>query len=185
MTTNVTQAQTIAGGRITMPSKAELEEKYYEITELYDLADELVGTVESEFATNPEAQFELVEPLIDDVGAATDVLTEEFMVIAESNGRTRNKNKIEGALRKIYRAIDAYHARVDASVGESKTGFRNIADPIVKKLKRQMESVIATFIEFVELSLDRIMHKSEIDDLKQRQEKIAMMLHNIAQGQAT
>lgn len=170
---------------IALPSKAELEEKYYEITELYDLADELIGTVESEYVSAPEAQYALVEPLVEEVSEATDVLSAELLVIADSKGRVRNKPKIEGALRRVYHAIDAYHKRVEQTASGAAEGFRNIADPVVKKIKRQMEMIIATFIELVDLSLDRIMHKSEIEALKQRQEKIALMLHSVSQGQAT
>lgn len=179
--TKITSGALIAA----MPSKAELEEKYYDITELYDLADELVSTVESEFVGSLEAQFALVEPLVEEVSEAADILSAELLVIADSKGRTRNKNKIEGALRRVYSAINAYHARVSATAGEAATGIRNVADPVVKKIKRQMETIIGIFMEFVDLSLDRIMHKSEIDDLKQRQEKIALMLHSVSQGQAT
>ena len=168
-----------------MASKEELQEKYYDITELYDLAQELIETVESEFVKQPKAQLKLVEPLAEEVGDAADVLTEEFIALADGKKKFRNKSRIEGALRKVYMAIEAYHQEVSASAGDLKTGFRNIADPIVKKIKRQMEVVIATFLEFVDLSLDRIMHKSEIENLKQRQEKIALMLHAASQGQGT
>lgn len=165
-----------------MASTADLQERYYEITELYDLAEELVKTVESEFVQSPEAQYKLVEPLAEEIGEAADILADEFMNIAESKGKKRNKSRIEGALRRAYMAINAYNERVSASMGDAVEGFRNIADPIVKKIKRQLETVIGTFLDFVELSLDRIMHKSEIDDLKRRQEKIAMMLHQLGQS---
>ncbi len=170
---------------VKINSLSEMEEKYYEITELYDLAQELINTVESEFVHHRSQQFSLVEPLVEELSEAADVLTDEFMAIAESKGKPKNKNRIESAMRKVYAAIDHYHKQVGAVVGETHTGFRNIADPIVKKIKRQMESVIAVFIDFVVLSLDRIMHKSEVEELKQRQEKIAIMLHAAAQGQGT
>lgn len=166
--------------------KSNLEQHYYEITELYDLAAELIETVDSEFVAKSEQQFAIVEPLVEEIGEATDVLAEEFLLIAEAGTRKKRnlrKSKVEAAMRKIYAAMDEYHQRVTATLTESVTGFRNIADPIVKKIKRQMESIIAAFIEFIDLSFDRIMHKNELDELKQRQEKIANMLHQM--GQAT
>lgn len=164
-----------------MANMAELEQHYYEITELYDLAEELVDTVESEFVQDPQAQLALVEPLIDEVGEATDVLSEEFIGIAEGRKKA-SATRIEGALRRIYTAIDAYHKRVDAALDGVKTGFRNIADPIVKKLTRQLETIVAALIDFVDLSLDRIMSHSHAEELRKRQEKIALMLHQIGQG---
>lgn len=182
MENKVTIANT--DGVVAMASMADLQEKYYEITELYDLAEELVDTVESEFVQSPAQQYALIEPLAEEVSEAADILSEEFITIAEAQGKTRNKGRIESALRKVYRAIDDYNRRAQEKVGDAVGGFRNIADPVVKKIKRQLETVIAAFIEFVDLSLDRIMHKSEIEALKQRQEKIALMLHQIGQ-QAT
>ena len=65
-------------------SVEELEARYADITALYDLAGELVETVESDFARTSEEQWSIVEPLINEIGDATDVLTEEFMHIAEA-----------------------------------------------------------------------------------------------------
>lgn len=163
----------------------ELEQHYYEITELYDLAAELVDTVESELVQNPDEQLAIVEPLAEEVGESADILAEEFIHIAENQGKgkPRNKSRIESALRKIYAAIDAYNHRVNASLSEKTAGFRNVADPIVRKIKRQIEIVVAALIDFIDLSLDRIMQKSHIDEMKIHQEKIAMMIHQATQHQ--
>lgn len=160
-------------------SKAELELKYHEICGLYDLAEELLGTCESEFITNPEEQLALLEPLVEQVGDSADVLTEEFIAVAEGQG---NKKKIETALRKLFIAIDDYQKKVKANARSTKQSLINIADPIVEKIKRQVETIVAIFVDFVALSLDRIMQKAQIDELKKRQEKIALMLHTMNQG---
>ena len=160
----------------------EMEVKYYDVMDLYSLADELVATVENDLVSNPEAQLDLIEPLVEAIGASADVLTEEFieLVGAKPNRKTVAKKKIEDALRQIYSAISDYTAKS----GDVAQGVSNIADPIVKRLKRQLETVIAAFIDYVTLSLDRIMQKNDVEELKQRQEKIALMLHNVGQ-QAT
>lgn len=162
-----------------------MQQHYYEITELYDLAEELLNTVDSELVRQPLEQLAIVEPLVEVIGNAADVLTEEFIAIAENNGRSapKNKSRIEGALRKIYSGIESYHMRVNAGLSEGMVGIRNIADTVVKKLKRQMEVIVAMLVDFVELSLDRIMQKSQVEELKLRQEKIALMLHQFGQSQ--
>jgi len=82
-------------------------------------------------------------------------------------------------MRKIYIAIHQYSA--DAKrIGK---GAVNLADVLVERTRRQMETIVANFMEFVKLSLDRIMQKHEIDELKQRHDRIAMMLHAQAVGQ--
>ena len=159
----------------------QLEQSYYEITDLYDLADELVDTVEHKQVSNPAEQLAIIQPLVEEVGDAADVLAEEFIAIAENKGKgkPKNKNKIESALRSMYAAIEGYNTRVKAGVEHAV----NVADPIVKKIKRQIEMVVATLIDFVELSLDRIMQRSQLEEMKQHQEKIAMMLHQATQHQ--
>ena len=165
-----------------MADMMELQQHYYEITELYDLAEALVDTVEHEETQNPELQLSVVEPLIDEIGEATDILTEEYMAIVEGS-KPRSKNtKMEGALRRIYVAIDAYHKRAEQAAQNTASTLRNLADPIVKKIVRQMEAVVAALIDFVDLSLNRIMSTSYAEELRKRQEKISMMLHAIGQG---
>lgn len=171
------------GEDFVMADMAEIEENYYEITGLYDLAEELVDSVESEFCHDPELQLQIVEPLIDEIGESADILCEEYIAIMENRKPRKSNSRIESALRRIYTAIDAYHQRVDQSVQGMKAGFRNIADPAVKKLTRLMESIVAILIDYVQLSLDRIMTNQYADELRKRQEKIAMMLHSIGQGQ--
>jgi hypothetical protein len=163
----------------------QLEEHYYEITDLYDLAEELVATVESDFVDDAEAQLKIVEPLIEEIEEAAEVLTEEYMLMVETPKPRQKNTKMEGALRRIYVAIDAYHKRVEASTTKAASGFSNLADPIVKKIVRQMEAVVAALIDLVDLSLDRIMSGHYAEALRQRHDKIAAMLHNIGQAQGT
>lgn len=149
------------------------EEKYYDITELYALNDELLATVEH--AANPEEQLALVAPLVETIGEATDLLTEEYITLCEGANKNNNasKGKLEGGLRKIYKAIHDFQKRAVDS--------RNAAVMIVKKIKRQLEQVIANFVEFVTLSLDRIMQKQDIEQLNAHHASIALMLHSVTQ----
>jgi rubrerythrin len=162
-------------------SMADLELKYHDITTLYDLAEELVETVESEFITDPDEQLAIVEPLIEQVGESADILSEEFLLVAGSKGKpsTASKKRIEQAMRKVYAAIEGYKKRVEANKKKTADSLKNIADPIVEKIKRQIEVCVTVFIEFIDISLDRIMQKAQIEELKKRQERIAIMLHEI------
>ena len=165
----------------------EFEAKYLEITKLYDIAEELVNTVESELVSDPEMQLEMVEPLINDIGDATDVLTQEFILIAESKKHKvqskASKQHIEGALRKIFGAINDYNARVLNISKKAHGSIMNIADPIVKKIQRQVEQVVVIFLEFIQISLQSIMNKTELDLLKARDSRVALMMHQYALAQ--
>ena len=167
-------------------STEALEAKYNDITALYDYAEELVATVESQFVQDPDEQLSIVEPLINDIGDAADLLGEEFILVAESRRGKANKSsktRVESALRKIYVALGEYHARTQILTGAATGVLKNIADPIVAKIQRQVEKIIAVFLEFVQISLYSIMNKTEVEALRVRNVNIAMMMHQHAMSQ--
>lgn len=165
----------------------EYEAKYNEIHALYDLAEELVNTIESEFVSDPSAQLEIVEPLINEIGDATDVLTHEFILIAESKkNKTANKASkahVETSLRKIFAALADYHNRVRDISKKAHGAIMNIADPIVSKIQRHLEQVVIIFFEFLQISLQSIMNKAELESLKSRDSRVALMMHQFALSQ--
>lgn len=168
----------------TDPTMEELEAKYNDITVLYDLAEELVSTVESSLISDPEAQIAIVEPLITDIGDAADILVQEFIFIAESKKQRvqskASKKHVEGALRRIFSAINDYHERVKNINKRAHGAIMNIADPIVQKIQRQVEQVVVIFLEFIQISLHSIMNKAELEMLKARDARVALMMHQYA-----
>ena len=161
---------------VPTPSQMHLwEQKHDDILELYALNDELIATVEE--SMDPQAQMALVEPLIEAIGDSTDLLAEEYVSLCEGSVGNRNssKSRVEGAMRKVYMAIHEFQKRTRDT--------KNAASIIVKKVKRQLQQVIANFVEFVTLSLDRIMQKQDIEELNAHHASIALMLHSIGQGQ--
>lgn len=164
-------------------SMEELQEKYETITALYDYAEDLVSTVESDLVKNPEVQLAIVEPLIRDIGEAVDVLSEEFILIAESKKQKvqsrASKKHIEAALRKLYLAVHDYQLQVKAA-GKKAV---NIADNIVKKIQRQVEEIMVIFFEFIQISLQSLMNKTDLDNLRARDARVALMMHQYALGQ--
>lgn len=152
------------------------EQKYHDITELYALADELLETVVG--AANPEIQLAMVESLVETIGESADVLTQEYITLCEGKPTAKKsaKSKVESALRKLYNGMADFNTRA--------RDFRNTAHAVVKKLKRQLEQVIANFVEMVALSLDRIMQKHDVEELKARHANIALVLYS-GKGQAT
>ena len=169
-------------------SMEEFESKYQEITKLYDYAEELVSTVESQFVKDPAAQLQVVEPLINELSDATDVLTEEFLFIAESKryktpGKV-SKAHIESSLRKIFAALADYQARVRDTAKKAHGAIANIADVIVKKIERQAEQIVVIFLEFINISLLNVMGKPALESLKARDPRvIALMMQQHAMSQ--
>lgn len=151
------------------------EQKYYDITELFALNEELLSSVEQ--AENPEEQLTLIEPMVEAIGESTDMLTEEYIALcdnAKPAHKQSAKSRVEGSLRRIYLSLHAFENHV--------RGTKNAALMVVKKIKRQLELVVSHFLDFMMLSLDRIMQKQDVEELKIRHANIALMLHQMGQG---
>lgn len=152
--------------------KEELEKHYQEISSLYDMAEELASTIESEFTKDPDAQLVLLEPLIGQVADSTDALSEEFVNVLEKPARAQSaKGRVESALRKIFMALEEYRKQVGLRTRGTLEGLSNIADPIVEKIRKQAEKIILIFMQLMELSLDRIMHKFEIEEFRRANDR--------------
>ena len=165
----------------------ELETSYLEVAALYDSADELISTVEKASGEDKAAHFHLVNQLVEQLEESADVLSEEFISIAERTSKGKaisgsGKNRIEAAFRKIYAALDLYKTRSQDARKQAFDHIADVVDPVVERVKRQVERVISVFIGFVELSLDRIMQKSDLELLKQHETKIANILHQLSQN---
>lgn len=151
------------------------EVKHDDIVELYALNDELISTVEA--STDPEVQFALVRDLIEAIGESADVLSEEYVGLCSGASTSRAaKSKIETSLRKVYMALHMFQKQARDT--------KNAAHAVVKRIKRQLEQVIAHFVEFVTLSLDRIMQKQDIEELNAHHASIALILHAAKNGQS-
>lgn len=181
----VDSAMAYAVKKITPPI-SDLETQYHEVTAFFDLAEQLVGTVEDPNVADAEKQLIVVEPLISEISEAADILSEEFILIAEAT-RNRGTNKaskkrIESTLRRIYSAIHEYQRRVREVTKDTHEMIANVADPIVQKIQRQAEHVAAIFFGYVHLSLQNIMNHMELAQLKARETGIALMMHHWAQA---
>lgn len=168
----------------------KLEESYQQVTAFYDLADKLIQSVLSSPEDQQEAHFKLVNPIVEQLEESADILTEEFIHIAkgqEAAQGSARRARIETAFRKAYMAMDDYNKQVNAM--RQQALFKKMSDsvqPMVDGIKQQIERVISIFVGFIDLALDRIMQKNELDYLRKHDEKIANMLHNMAlQGKTT
>lgn len=163
----------------------ELEKYYIEIEHLYDLAEDFIATAEASEVDHAQTQIALVEPLINEITDATDVLTEEFISLArgarQHSNHTASKTRIESAMRRIYMAMNEYKKRSARVYKKANSRLRDITDQMVDAVQEHVERVIAIFVEFIQLSLESIMHKAELDMLFQRQQKLALQMHGLSQ----
>ena len=163
----------------------ELENSYQEVTVLYDLAEELVELVEHKEQSNPDAQLALVAPLLDELTDATDVLTEEFILVAKGArykiNHTASKTRIEGAMRRVYVALNQYRSRSKRAANKIGKAMKQLTDDVVNQIHRQTEKIIGIFVDFIQLSLNSIMSKAEMEQIRARETRVAFMLHQMSQ----
>ena len=153
--------------------KDELEKQYKDITSLYNMADDLTSTVEDKSIKNPDDQLSLIEPLINEIAESADILSEEYIAILEKPARKKiSKGRIESALRKIFLALEEYRTRLSELTKTTVMALANIADPIVDKIRKQAEKITIIFMQMLEISLDKIMRKYELDEFKRANQVI-------------
>lgn len=153
-------------------NKNDLETQYRQITDLYDMAEELAATVDSEFVKDKEAQIQLIEPLIAQTAETADVLSEEYVSLFEVPSRKSSaKGKVESTLRKLFLAFEEYRKSLGLRSKSVTAALLNIADPVVEKLRKHVEKITLMFMQLMDLSLERIMHKYEVDEFRRANEK--------------
>jgi hypothetical protein len=99
-------------------SKDKHEKAYNDIIKFYDFAEELIESVENPELEDPIAQLEFVEPLVEKIETATDILAEEyrnFIKTGKSPGFLAKK-KVEKSLKMIQSAIEECR-KVDENEG--------------------------------------------------------------------
>lgn len=168
-------------------SLAELKEKYNFINALCDYAEELIATVEHPAVTNQPKQLELVEPMINEIADASDILSEEFLLVAESK-KNRNSNKfskkrIELALRKIYSVLNEYQVNAKHTAQDTAVVVVEVTNQVVKKIQQQIDKIVEIFFELANISLQSIMSKHELDALKTRNSTLAFAVSQSGLGQ--
>ena len=156
--------------------KDDLEQQYRDITSMYDMAEELASTVESEFVANPEEQIALVEPLINAIADSTDVLAEEYISVLETPSRKKSaSSRVEAALRRMFAALEEYTRQMGQRGSKTLAALVNIADPIVDKIKKQVEKITIIFLRMFELSLERIMHKHQAEEFRRAHDNVVAL----------
>lgn len=164
----------------------ELEQYYGKIEYLYDLTEHFISTVDAPDVGDAHTQVAIVEPLINEITDATDVLTEEFIAVAKGARDHTNpkasKSRIESALRRVYTAMNDYRERSARVYGNASSRIRELTDNIIEAVQEHIEQVIAIFCEFIQISLQSVMNKTELDMLYQRQQKLALQMHSANQN---
>lgn len=157
-----------------------LKVSYDDVTALYDAADELIGSINEAPLEEKASQFSLINSLVEQLEESTDVLSEEFVSAIEENkkdpSRSRKK-RVELAFRKIYAALDIYRQKADELRATKAKAVIERVQPVIERVKRFVERAVSAFIGIVEISLDHIMHKVDLESLRRNEEKVAHMLH--------
>ncbi len=151
------------------PDLSESEKTYKQIVKFYDLAEQLVETVEDPNVEDPIAQLEFVEPIVEQLESATDMLSEEYRNFIETGKAPGflTRKRIEKNLRKIYLALDACkQAKEDRKKYD---GIKVVTG--IKSMFKGFVSLVGSFVGqgfFTQRRADRVLSGN---DMKQAQSK--------------
>ena len=83
------------------------EELYNKIITFYDVAEELIDTIENDSTKDPEKQLDFIEPIVEEIEDATDTLAEEYRTFIKTGKKpsTNSKKRIDEAILKMYQAF--------------------------------------------------------------------------------
>lgn len=83
------------------------EQTYSSIIRFYDLAEQLIKTVESNKIIDPVAQLDFIEPMVKEVEEATDTIAEEYRNFVQSGKKPGlfARKRIEKSLENIYTVL--------------------------------------------------------------------------------
>lgn len=94
-------------------STKEQEELYSNIVDLYDLSEEVLNHVQC------EEEADSAIPLAQDIGDATDDITDGFLSAAQfGQANSHDQAKVEGGLRKIFSSIQQFAQKTQAKDAE-------------------------------------------------------------------
>lgn len=142
-----------------MTSKKEHEDTYNEIMKFYDLAEELVDTIEDKRNPNPTHQLEVVEPLIEEIEQSTDVIAEEYRKFVKKGAQKPNllsKKRIETALRNMFLAVKKCQISASERVVGVKSALYTLTNALsstLNKINKQINIVYTALKQRMQLDL--------------------------------
>jgi len=159
---------------------AEGENNFKKIIALYDSAEELLQTVENQTEVDPEVHLDAVEPLIDAIEESADILSKEYSHLAEGvSGKSKiNKRSVEGSIRKVFLAMNEYKDRLKKQSKPVAQAITKMTDGVISKLKKTIEDVVVVFLEVIDLGIEKLLQKQELEEMKKRNLRIAALMHN-------
>ena len=95
-------------GNNVPPKKDRQEDTYNKIIGFYDLAEELIDTVEDKSTADPISQLEFIEPIVQQIEEATDNLAAEYRDFIRT-GKAPGflaRRKVAKSLKSIYSSLD-------------------------------------------------------------------------------
>jgi hypothetical protein len=131
------------------PLSPDQQQVHDALMELYDLAEELVETVDNPMVQDPEAQLSLIEPLIESIEETAGILHEEYTYYLHSGKKPGilNRKRMENAMRTLFLAIKKGKERIQLLKEKEEEGtLQSIFHGVTKvmdKLSEHLEKVFS------------------------------------------
>lgn len=157
---------------------AEYNAAHRAIEELYDIADNLMLTLEDARATQQETQIEIIEPLVEEVVAAADELSQQFCEYAESKNKeeAKSKFKFKPVFARIFKAVDECLGKINLTSAEVAENITTVVMPAVDKLLNHSEKLFGRLSAIIERSKNAVKKREEFYKMVVRESHLARLL---------
>lgn len=157
--------------------KAEYDATHRAIEKLYDLADQLMMTLEDARAMHQDAQIDIIEPLVEEVVSAADQLSEQFCEYADSKDKKEAAGKFgfRPVFVRIFKAVDECLNKVNQTSAEVAENITTVIMPTVDGLLKHTEKLFGRLIHIVERTRDAVKKREEFYKMVVRESHIAQL----------
>lgn len=159
-------------------SMNDYDAAYRDIVELYDIAEEMAGTVEDHRALHQQEQMDILEPLVEEVISAADALSQQFCEYAEASDKEKaaKKFKIRPVFQRVFKAVDECLSKLNGASAEVAENVTIVVLPAVERLMRHAERVFGRVLSIVERARDTVKKRKEFYEMVVRESHLAQMM---------
>jgi len=166
------------------------KENYEYIISLYDVAEKIVDEADEDENSSDAV---LVDPLLKDMDFSINEFIESYIGLVENEKKGREMGirkvfqaKVETSMRTLFTSMnECYDTLIKEEERTHRKSLVSIADVISSSLRGQVHKVIGAFVGLVDLSANKFMKKSDIEELERKDAEIALRLHEASKHRSS
>lgn len=161
---------------------ASYQSQYNVLTEMYDVAEEMLSPVPLLDDEQLDHYLDITEPFVEEIGETMDNLTDLYIEIAAHHHDAAYKaslaTRVETGLRKMFSSVKDFRKKLGDQTAAWQAEAAQLAERCILAVKRKTEEVMVIFANLINLSLDRIMSQKEAQKVLERHGELSSLLHH-------